>query len=493
MFPNLPAAAGVQVARLSPGCNAATVSRAGRPRYGIALPTVVNVAVVVKPLGIAGMPLGIPMLAVDAVHVPAIVIPPVTTNRPPEPSTAPGAVIKSGGRSSTAGRERFSFQRFLVVVQISVSLVLVVGALLFVGSFRNLMTLDPGFREQGMLLAFFDVSRMQLPEREIKTFQQQLIDEIRSIPQVQEAASTTNTVVGGGMWSHTIRIADAEGSSRFTWVSPGYLRTLEIPLLSGRDFTNNDTEASPRVAIVNQTFVRRFLGSADPIGKILRTSPEPNYPATDYQIIGVSKDTKYFDLRSDTPPMTYAPAAQFPAPGPELSLYIRSSAPLGILSSAIQRRLSKSHPEMTMEFSVFQKRIEAGLVRERLMAALSGFFGALAALLATIGIYGVIAYVVARRRNEIGIRLALGSTRPQVIGLVMKEAAVLVAVGLGIGLAGSLALARFAASLLFGLQARDPLTFFAAALLLAAVAALGSFLPARRASRVDPMTALRYE
>ena len=407
--------------------------------------------------------------------------------------TDPGAAIKSGGRSLTAGHERFSFQRFLVVVQISVSLVLVVGALLFVGSFRNLMTLNPGFREKGILLAFFDVSRMQLPEGEIKRFQQQLIDEVRSIPQVQEAASTTNTIVGGGMWSHTIRIAGAEGSSRFTWVSPSYLRTLDIPLLSGRDFTNNDTEASPRVAIVNQTFVHRFLGSADPIGKTLRTSPEPNYPATDYQIIGVSKDTKYFDLRSDTPPMTYAPAAQFPAAGPELSLYIRSSAPLGNLSSAIQRRLAKSHPEMTMEFRVFQKQIEDGLVRERLMAALSGFFGALAALLATIGIYGVIAYVVARRRNEIGIRMALGSTRPQVIGLVMKETAVLVAVGLGIGLVGSLALARFAASLLFGLQARDPLTLFAAALLLAAVAALGSFLPAWRASRVDPMTALRYE
>jgi len=337
------------------------------------------------------------------------------------------------------------------------------------------------------------MSRLRLPEGEIKPYQRQLLDEVRSIPQVEEAASTTNVIVGGGMWTHGIRIGNIEGASRFTWVSPGFLKTLEIPLLSGRDFTRNDTEASPRVAIVNQTFVRRFLGSADPVGKTLRTSPEPNYPGTEYQIIGVCKDTKYFDLRGDTPPMTYAPAAQFPAAGPQMSLYIRSSAPLAILSSAIQRRLSKSHPEMTIEFRVFQKQIEDGLIRERLMAALSGFFGALAALLATIGIYGVIAYVVARRRNEIGIRMALGSTRPQVIGLVLKEAAVLLVVGLGIGLAGSLALARFAASLLFGLQARDPLTFLAAALLLAAVAALGSFLPALRASRVDPMTALRYE
>jgi ABC-type antimicrobial peptide transport system permease subunit len=191
--------------------------------------------------------------------------------------------------------------------------------------------------------------------------------------------------------------------------------------------------------------------------------------------------------------MSYAPADQLFAKGPWSTMFIRSSAPLAAVSSAIQRRLNTSHSGLAIEFRVFQQQIEEGFKRERLMAALSGFFGALAALLATIGIYGVIAYVVARRRNEIGIRMALGSTRSQVIGLVMKEAALLVVIGLGIGLAGSLALARFAASLLFGLPARDPLTFFAAALLLAAVAALGSFLPALRASRVDPMTALRYE
>jgi hypothetical protein len=218
------------------------------------------------------------------------------------------------------------------------------------------MTLDPGFREKGILPAFFDLSRLHLPNAEIKPFQRQLRDEIRSIPHVEEAASTTNTIVGGGMWSNWIRIAAAEGSTRFTWISPGFLKTLDIPVLSGGDFNANNTETSPRVALVNQTFVRRFLGGADTIGKTLRTSPEPNYPATEYQIIGVSKDTKYFDLRSDAPPMTYAPDAQFPAAGPRLNLYIRSSAPLGILSSALQRRLGESYPEMTVESRVYQQQ-----------------------------------------------------------------------------------------------------------------------------------------
>ena len=405
----------------------------------------------------------------------------------------PGAAIKSGGRSVTEGRERFSMQRLLVVVQISVSLVLVVGALLFVGSFRNLMTLDPGFREEGILLAFFDMSHLKLSDAEAKPFERQLLEEVRSIPQVEAAATTTNILIDGGSWTLGIHAGGVEDASKFTWVSPGHFKTLETPLLAGRDFNESDTATSPKVAIVNQTFVRRFFAGASPIGKTFRTSPEPNYPATEYQIVGVIRDTRYYDLRTPPPPICYAPATQFPPTWRWSQMYIRSSAPLAALSSAIQRRLTASHRELGMEFQVFQKQIEDGLMRERLMAALSGFFGALAVLLATIGLYGVIAYLVVRRRNEIGIRMALGASRVQVVGLIMKDAALLVAIGVAIGAACSLALAQTAASLLFGLKAYDPLTFLAAALALAAVAALGSYLPARRASRLDPMTALRYE
>jgi predicted permease len=404
-----------------------------------------------------------------------------------------GEAIKTGGRGMTADRGRFSFQRLLVIVQISVSLVLVVGALLFVRSFRNLTALDPGFREKGILLAFFDMTGLHVPAGAVKPLDRELLDEVHSIPQVEAAATTTNILIGGGMWSLGVRLGSVEDESRFTWVSPGYFETLQIPLLAGRGFNRSDTESSPKVAIVNQTFVRHFLGGADPIGKTFRSSAEPNYPEAEYQIVGVAKDTKYFDLREQTPPMSYAPADQLYAKGLWSTMFIRSSAPLSSVGSAIRHRLSASHPDMAMEFRPFQAQIDEGLVRERLMAALSGFFGALAALLATIGLYGVMAYVMVRRRNEIGIRMALGAGRGSVIGLVMKDAALLVMTGIAVGLVCGLALARTAASLLFGLSSYDALTFGGAALLLALVAALGSYLPAHRASRLDPMTALRYE
>ena len=405
----------------------------------------------------------------------------------------PGAAIKSGGRSMTADRERFSLQRLLVVVQISVSLVLVAGALLFVRSFRNLMTLDPGFRPQGVLLAFFDMTHMRLPAAQLNLFERSLLDEVRSVPQVESAATTTNILVGGGSWTLGIRTGSVEGASKFTWVSPGHFKTLRTGMLAGRDFNTNDTETSPRVAIVNETFVRRYLGGADPIGKTFRTVPEPNYPEAQYEIVGVIQDTKYFDLRDEAPPISYAPATQYPDRRMWSGMYIRSSAPLASVISALKRRLGASHPEMAMDFRPFRAQIEEGLVRERLMAALSGFFGALAALLATIGLYGVMAYVMVRRQNEIGIRMALGAGRGSVIGLLLKDAALLVMTGIAIGMACGLALARTAASLLFGLSSSDALTFCGAALLLAAVASLGSYLPARRASRLDPMAALRYE
>src|SRR5262249_42263385 len=248
-------------------------------------------------------------------------------------------------------------------------------------------------------------------------------DEIRSLPRVESAASTTTILIRGGMWSFGIRAGAVNWWARFAWVSPGYLETLQIPLVAGRDFNAGDTETSPKVALVSQTFARRFFGSGDPIGKIFRTVAEPGYPEAQYQIVGVIKDTKYYDVRQESPSIAYVPAAQHPNKEAWSMMYVRSAAPLGPLSLAIKRRLSESHPEMGMQLRAFQTQIEEGFIRERLLAALSGFFGALAALLAAIGLYGVIAYMMVRRRQETGIRMALGATRPQIIGLVMKEAA----------------------------------------------------------------------
>jgi len=297
----------------------------------------------------------------------------------------------------------------------------------------------------------------------------------------------------GGSWEHGIHIGSSEGTSKFTWVSPGYFQTMGIPLVMGRDFNQDDTGTSQRVAVVNRTFVRRFLGGANPIGKTLRTEPEPDYPSTVYEIVGVIPDTQYNSLRDQTPPMTFAPASQYPADGPWTFMPIHSNLDPATVASTVKRKIAERHPEIVTTAGDFQTWIRNGLVAERLMAMLSGFFGLLAALLAMVGLYGMITYTVARRRNEIGIRMALGAQPAQVVSMVVQEAGRLLVIGVAAGTVLSLVAGRGAGALLFGLKPYDPLTLLAASALLAAIAALASFVPARRASKVDPMVALRYE
>ncbi len=217
---------------------------------------------------------------------------------------------------------------------------------------------------------------------------------------------------------------------------------------------------------------------------------EGGYPTTLYEIVGVIPDTQYNDLRGKTPPMTFEPASQSES-SPWSGLMIHSNMPAAAIGTTIKRRLAARHPDVIVELSDFQKDIRDGLTPERLMAMLSGFFGVLAAVLAMAGLYGVISFLVARRRNEIGIRLALGAERGQVVAMVMREAGRLLAIGIVTGIALSLVAGRGAQSLLFGLKPYDPLTLVGAALLLAVIAASASFLPARRASKLDPMVALR--
>jgi predicted permease len=405
----------------------------------------------------------------------------------------PGVALQSAGRGPAGGRSRFYTQRLLLVAQMSLSCVLLVGALLFVRGFRNLVTFNPGFREQGVLLGNVNAMQLRLAPAAVLPVQRQILDEVRSVPGVAAVATTTNTLLHGSSWSLVVRAGDTLRDARFTWVSPGYFDTLEIPILAGRDFNETDRQDSPPVAIVNQTFVRRFFPNTNPIGKTFRTLAEPNYPAVECQIVGVSKDTKYADLREEIPGMVYAPASQYPTPGPWLNLYIRSSEPLARVASAIKQRLGENHPQLVAGFSVYQEQIQSGLTRERLLAALSGFFGVLATILAAVGLYGVVAYIVVQRRAEIGIRMALGAGRWRVIAMVMHEIALLLAAGIAVGAAGALALGRSAQSLLFGLSAHDPATFAIAVAVLAVVAALGSFPPARLAAKVDPMVTLRCE
>ena len=350
----------------------------------------------------------------------------------------------------TGSREHFSLQRLMVVTQIAVSLVLLAGALLFVRSFRKLITFDPGMRESGITVAILLFQQAHVPPAHYEEFKRQLLDEVRSVPGILGAATTTNIPLLGGSWEHDVHIGSAEGTSKFTWVSPAYFQTMGIPPIMGRDFDQNDTSTSQRVAVVNHTFVRRFLGGVNPIGKTLRTEPEPDYPSTVYEIVGVIPDTKYNNLRGATPPMTFAPAAQFPAQGPWTIMTIHSNAAPAVVMSTVTRTIAEKHPEIITTSGDFQSRIRDGLVAERLMAMLSGFFGLLAALLAMVGLYGVVSYMVAHRRNEIGIRMALGAQRRQVIAMVMREAVRLLIIGISVGTVLSLVAGREAGSLLFG-------------------------------------------
>jgi len=406
----------------------------------------------------------------------------------------PSDALKSGSRGVTAGLERFSFQRILVVSQIAVSLVLLVGALLFVRSFRNLTTFDPGFREKDILLAFINLEPMRLPDAgQYPAMIRDVLTQIRSLPKVESAATSTHIPLDGSSWTLGLQMDGREGWSKFTWVSPGFFETLQIALLAGRDFSDRDTQASPHVAIVNEAFARKYLGGANPIGKTLRSVVEPGYPSTEYEIVGVVRNTKYAGLREETPPESFGAASQFPAFGPWVSIFIRSSSPPSAVFSALRARLDELNPEIRSDFSVFRKDIENRLVRERMMALLSGFFGALAGLLTTIGLYGVISYVVVTRRNEIGVRMALGASPGNIVGMVLRQTIVLLALGTALGVALAFAATRGAGSLLFGLQPNDPISLIGASVLLIGVALIASFLPARRASQVDPMVALRYE
>ena len=415
--------------------------------------------------------------------------------------TDPGEALKTGSRGMTGNRQRGWLQSALVVSQVAISLVLLVGAILFVRSFWNLMTLDPGFREKGILVVSVDFSRLaSLPayadiaksEDRAALYIRNVMAQLRALPQVESIGTSTHVPLDGSSWTLGFHLDAARDSSKFTWVSPGYFETLDKPLLRGRAPNDRDTPSTPRVAVVNQTFVRRFVGGANPLGRTLRTLAEPNYPATEYEIVGVVKDAKYAGLREDIPPEVFGAAQQFGVKA-NLNVFIRSSSPPATLVSAVRNKLNQISPEIRSDFRVLQTEIQDGLVRERLMAVLSGFFGALAALLAAVGLYGVISYIVVARRSDIGIRLALGATRGSVIRAVMQQALVLLASGIFLGLLLALAATTVGRSLLFGLKPNDPLAVIAASFFLLAVAFVASFIPAYRASRLDPLTALRYE
>jgi predicted permease len=409
----------------------------------------------------------------------------------------PGAVMKAGGRGLTAGRERFSLRRALVVAQVALSLVLVAGALLFSRSLNKLLTAPTGFRQEGVLIAQVGFRRLNIPTERRLTFKNELLDRIKAIPGVEAAADTTIIPLGGSASGNDVWLDGADSQQRSNTyrsrVGPDYFKTLGGRLLAGREFDERDTANTPNVAIVNEAFARMLLNGANPVGRGFWVEKTPFDPETRYEIVGWVEDTKYGELREEFVPIIYLPTAQDPRQGAGGQFLIRSSLPQAETVAAIRHVLAETNPAIGVIFQGFKTMIEESVLRERLLARLSGFFGLLALLLACIGLYGILSYSVASRTSEIGIRMALGARRRDVLWLVLREALLMVIVGLAVGLPMIWAVTRLASTLLFGLTPTDPVSLLLAALLMTAVAMTAGYLPARRATRVDPMVALRYE
>jgi putative ABC transport system permease protein len=410
---------------------------------------------------------------------------------------SPVSAMRAGGRSVTAGRERFSLRRTLVATQIALSLVLLVGALLFVRSLHNLLTTDAGFQPEGVLTVNIDFTKAQYPKERRFAVYRELSERLSAIPGVLSVAQVGFTPVSGSGWDNSVGpdTAPAAGGKEafFNRVSPGYFHTMGTRVMAGREFNDRDTVSSPKVAIVNDMFARKFFGGANPVGRTFHLEAEAGKPEPLFQIVGLVRNTKYYELREEFKPLAFFPVAQDENPGPGATFVLRIAGSPGQLMNAAKTTIMAKSPSIGIEFRSFSAQLQESLLRERLMATLSGAFGFLAGLLATLGLYGVIAYMVARRRNEIGVRIALGADRARVIRLVLSEAVLLLAVGLVAGIVLALWAGRAAATLLFGLQAHDVVSLVAASMLLATITLIASYVPARRAAALDPMAALRDE
>jgi putative ABC transport system permease protein len=408
----------------------------------------------------------------------------------------PATLLQSGSRGMSAGRERFGLRRILVVSQVGLSVVLLMGALLFARSLRNLVTLDAGFQQSGILITSVDFKRLQLPEDRFADYKREIVKHISSIPGVESAAAAMLIPFGGDTWNDNVITEDSDedkGSAWMNYLGPGYFHTIGTPLLAGRDFDDRDTANSVKVAIVNQAFARKMFKGADPVGKRFRIHEPPGEPRPLYEIVGVTGDNKFQDMHEEFKPFMYFPAPQQEKPSPDDQILIKSSLPVTSLMASLKQTIADLNPGIDIEFSVFKTKIHDSLLQDELMATLSGFFGFLAAILAAIGLYGVMSYMVVQRTREIGIRMAIGAKRGDVVKMILREAGILTLAGLVIGSGLALGAAQAAKSMLYGLKPRDPLTLVIAIVTLSFVASLASFWPAYRASKLDPLTALRYD
>ena len=408
--------------------------------------------------------------------------------------TSPGASMKAGSRGTTDSRERFGVRRTLVVVQVALSLVLVVGALLLARSLRNLTTMDPGFRQDGITTARLDLRKANLTGPARTAAVRAVLERVRALPGVRAAAQAFTTPVSGSFWNNNVLVDGGVKKDvvNFNAVGPGYFDALGVRFVAGRDFDARDTPASPKTAIVTESFVRTFLAGRNPIGQTFQIEAAAGEARPFYEIVGVVADTKYTDLREPFSPLAHLAATQ-EEPGPFLQLVVRTEIAPAAFTPTATRAIAEVNPAISIQYQTVKSQIEGSLLQERLMATLSGAFAGLAALIATIGLYGVMSYTVARRRIEIGLRMALGADAGSVVRMILREAGLLLAAGLAVGTVLAFFASKSAAALLYGLKPGDPATVALAVAALASITLVAGWIPARRASRLAPTVALRDE
>jgi len=410
----------------------------------------------------------------------------------------PQSAMKANARGVIEGG-KFGLGKALVVVQVALSLVLMAGAGLMLATFFRLETLDAGFDREHVLLANVDLRNGHYPPARRGAVFEEMLERLRAIPGVRSASVSAETPVSGSIWNQHVQIEGYTPKGKndaevyLNAVSGRFFETLGTDLVAGRDFNARDTRESPKVAIVNQAMAKKFFAGQNPIGKRYRPDGG-NKLLAPIEIIGVVKDAKYATLRDDITPTAYMAVSQTAEPGQFITFELRvaAGAPTAVIS-AVKSSIAEVNRDVSLQFKTLALQVDESLSRERLLATLSGFFGALALILAMIGLYGVMSYNVTRRRNEIGIRMALGAEPGRVLRMVMGEVALLIGIGVMVGLGIALAATRLVAGFLYGLTPSDPLTFSLAVALLTGAASLAGYLQARRASRLEPLTALREE
>jgi putative ABC transport system permease protein len=413
---------------------------------------------------------------------------------------APIDALKEHGRT-TVGQSRGTMTDWLVVAQVAMSLVLVVAAGLFVRTFLSLSGRPLGFQTGHVLVVSIDATRALADPAGRLPVYERTRDAVRALPDVADAALSLTTPAGNGQFTPRMQLAggpavDTQGPIWANLISPGWFSTFGTPLVAGRDLTDADRKGAPRVAVVNEAFVRKLVGGGSPIGRAFTLYPGTTRSLGPFEIVGVAADAVYTSPRNPMPPTFYLPLAQFDYLADlgirtiNLSIRARTGSPM-TLTRSVAAAAATVNPQLALTFRPLADQIDASLTQERVVAMLAGFFGALALLLAGLGLYGVTSYAVSRRRAEIGIRMALGAAPAGVVRFVLARLTLLVAIGVAAGAGVSAWASRFVATLLYGLEPRDPVTLAGAALVLGAVGALAGSLPACRASRVDPAEVLR--